>query len=679
MRTSAVSRPLVLVLFACLALAPLAGHGIAEEPSSTGGGSVASAEVPLPLTSVVLYSSGVGYFVHDGSITGDADVALAVPVEEVNDFLKSLVVEDLDGGTIDVVRYGSREPAERALASYAVDLSGNPDLAGILSQARGEPVNIVAENVVSGALVSVTTRVDVSNGTRHEVPVVTVRTADGLETIDIPDVQRISFARPQLQKELDQAIETLSDDRTTDTRQIRVSFRGTGTRRVRVGYVRQTPVWKTTYRLVLAAEPRIQAWAIVENMTGGDWRDVRLSLVTGAPVSFRMNLYDPVYIERPQIDPPIREAVAPGALEQDVAESRASRPRAFAESAPLRSQGFDQADVAIDLSRGPSERSTARDLGAAFAYDIDRPVSIDRFTSALVPIVNRSIAAQELSIFDRSTLATNPLLGVRLSNSTGVHLMPGPITVFDEAGYSGDAQIGDVSPGSEAYLSYAIDLDVGVSVESTDRPDEIRRVRIVRGVLETAQVSRRRTAYILSNRGRDRRTVMIQHPKAGGWDLVEPATVASESSSDYRLRVEVAAGRTVERTVVTERVQSQSFSLSDLSRDRIVFYIETVQLDPAVRRALERIAALQEDVSEAVSTRRGIEQAIQSIYRDQERIRANLESLEGGSRLYDRYVSTLNDQEDELARLDGVLDEATAAEEAARKALSDFVSELSVG
>ena len=46
---------------------------------------------------------------------------------------------------------------------------------------------------------------------------------------------------------------------------------------MRVGYIQETPIWKTTYRLVLPDEkkPFLQGWAIVENTSEEDWKDVQ--------------------------------------------------------------------------------------------------------------------------------------------------------------------------------------------------------------------------------------------------------------------------------------------------------------------------------------------------------------------------------------------------------------------
>jgi len=120
-------------------LALLAAAAAVLSPALVGAEESAAA---LPLTSLALFTSGVGYFQHDGSVTGDARLELTFPSRGINDIIKSLILRDLDGGTVSSVTYASRDPITRALKTFAVDLTGNPALAAILQQVRGQQVEL---------------------------------------------------------------------------------------------------------------------------------------------------------------------------------------------------------------------------------------------------------------------------------------------------------------------------------------------------------------------------------------------------------------------------------------------------------------------------------------------------------------------------------------------------------
>ena len=260
----------------------------------------------LPVERVILFTSGVGYFEHAGRVDGDAEVVLRFDEAALNDVLKSLLVEDARGRVAGVV-YPSQAPVERTLRSFAIDLSGAPDLAGILKQVRGAEVVVdTPGGTTRGTVVSVETAwKDIGDGVGG-VPVLTLLTPGGLATIRLDTARSLRFADASLRDELEAALAALGEDRGGERKPVRVQFRGDGPRPVRLGYVVESPVWKTSYRLVLPEGARgeglLQGWALVENPTESDWRDVDLTLVSGRPVSFIQDLYTPRYLPRPVVE-----------------------------------------------------------------------------------------------------------------------------------------------------------------------------------------------------------------------------------------------------------------------------------------------------------------------------------------------------------------------------------------
>jgi len=70
-----------------------------------------------------------------------------------------------------------------------------------------------------------------------------------------------------------------------------------------IGYVAETPVWRPSYRVVVAKDGKaeLQSWGIIENLSGENWKDVELVLVAGAPLAFQSNLGQPVIPPRPLV------------------------------------------------------------------------------------------------------------------------------------------------------------------------------------------------------------------------------------------------------------------------------------------------------------------------------------------------------------------------------------------
>ena len=614
-----------------LLLAPVVGAGVwvgaiwagGTRPPAGAKAADGPAATALPVARVVLFTSGVGYFSRQGTVEGDARVDLAFPETDVNDLLKSLTVEDLDGGKLGAVSYDSREPVGKTLSSFAIDLSGQPPLAQILVQARGEAVELTLPApapTVGGTIVGVESRTLPAKP--GEQPVVasylTVLTAGGLQAVNLQDVQRVKFLNPTLDAELKRALEVLARSHDSRKKAVSVRLAGQGKRRVKVGYVVEAPVWKTSYRLILDKDgkPTLQGWAVVENTTDEDWTDVRMALVAGRPVSFRMDLYNPLFVPRPVVEPelfaslrppsyegalgdrkkaelaqvmpgmPAPPAAAPaptdsaglgmalpgpgggggfGGMPAKAAPATPARRGTGNENFALRGLNTAEADGAVS-SAGVQSAATGEKLGASFQYLIDQPVSVQRQKSALLPIVSQAVDAVRVSIYNPAVQPKHPLLGVRFTNSTALNLNQGPVTVFDGPAYAGDARLPDLQPKENRLLAYAIDLGVEVATKNSGKDPLVTKVAANKGLLVvTRSLSEERT-YTAVNRAADDRTLLVEHPnRAGqGYKLTAPAKATEETAELLRFALPVKAGATVELTVGEERTLDEVVQISNL-------------------------------------------------------------------------------------------------------------------
>src|SRR6476659_8062221 len=300
-----------------------AGIGFDQLLSAAAPGDAKQAVKPavtLPITRAVLLHSGVGYFSRSGEVTDDARVDLSFPEADVNDLLKSMVLEDFNGGRIAAVSYDSREPITRTLASFAVNLNGNPTFAGIVSQMRGERVEVVitpgAANQpgkLSGVIVGVESQKVAQGNTPVDTEFLNLWCAVGRRSVKLPDVQQLKFANPVVESEFRRALDVLALSHDSQKKAVSLHFAGDGKRKVQVGYVIEAPIWKTSYRLVLGEKekPYLQGWALVENPTDEDWAGVKMALISGRPISFKMDLYNPLYINRPVVEPELFASLRP--------------------------------------------------------------------------------------------------------------------------------------------------------------------------------------------------------------------------------------------------------------------------------------------------------------------------------------------------------------------------------
>ena len=679
-----------------------------------------AADAPLPLESVVLFTSGVGYFQHAGEVTGDATVEMQFAADDVNDLLKSMVVLDRDGGAA-TVTYASRDPVTKTLGTFAVNLTDNPSLGDLLGRLRGQKVELDAASPVAGTIVGVEKRrLEAGKDQTVEKQFLTLLTSEGLRTLALDAVTRIKLVDARLQGELEKALAVLALATDNEKKGVAIAFTGKGPRNVVVGYVQESPIWKTSYRLVLdgdaaATKARLQGWAIVENTTDADWRNVRMALVSGRPISFVMDLYQPLYVPRPFVEPELYASLRPQVYGQTMSDAdkqlaqagrnlddRANRGRLArreqaegppAAPAAMAADGAIAID-AVSAQGGGAARGSAiagiaamqtaaagSDLGELFRYEIEKPVTLERQRSAMLPIVAAEVEAERVAIYDERVLARHPLSGLRLKNTTGLHLMQGPLTVYDQAGggsYSGDARIEDMAPGTERLVSYAVDLDVEVAARGEGRAEEIVNVRLVKGTLFAARKLARAKVFEVKNSGKNAVKVLLEHPLEGGWTLVAPEKPEEKTRDRYRFAVVAEPGQPVTLEVAEEMPIEETQVLTNLDDDAILFYSRAKATSPAVREALAEVVRRKREIEQLVRDKGVREQEIATIDQEQARIRGNMGALDRTSDLFNQYVRKFADQEKRIEILRGEIAGLVATEQEARKGLDDYLLAIDV-
>ena len=267
----------------------------------------------LPLRRVVLYKSGIGYFEHDGHVRGNEDVEIDLTSGQLNDVLKSLTALDFSGGRIVGASYNSQEPAGHQLESLPVPVAQNSTLLSLLQNLRGARLEVrTASGSFTGRLLSVEEKTQNVNGAASRVDQVSLLGDGGeVRSFALGSGVGLRFADRDLEMELTRALGLLDSSHQEDTRHLVLSTAGSGDRQIRVSYISEVPVWKTTYRIVLpgatspeGTKPLLQGWAVVDNTVGEDWNDVELSLAAGAPQSFIQQLSQPYYMQRPTVGLP---------------------------------------------------------------------------------------------------------------------------------------------------------------------------------------------------------------------------------------------------------------------------------------------------------------------------------------------------------------------------------------
>jgi hypothetical protein len=343
----------------------------------------------LPVTRVILYKNGVGYFEHSGHVRGSQDVNVDFTTAQLNDVLKSLTVLDLGKGHITSVSYNSNAPLEKRLGSLRLPVGENPTTAQFLDALRGARVEVRnGSSAASGRLLSIEER-QVLQGAKNDAnengksnprigltQVSLVSDSGEVRLFDLTPSTTVRVTEKEVNDEVGKYLGLVASTRDQDVRRMTISTAGTGERNLLVSYISEVPVWKSTYRIVVPKEgkPLLQGWAVVDNTVGEDWNDVELSLVAGSPQSFVQELSQPYYTRRPVVALPENALLTPQTHEatldslQQFAKLQDAPKVSIENGAPQAAPSAVRVDgVAGGEIGGPSEMKTRGSLGGTGA------------------------------------------------------------------------------------------------------------------------------------------------------------------------------------------------------------------------------------------------------------------------------------------------------------------------
>ncbi len=361
----------------------------------------------LPVRQVVLYKHGVGYFERAGDLQPGEGARLDFKPSEMNDVLKSLIVQDPSGGKISGIRYDSSEPLAQKLAAFPFALGPGAPLSSFLDMLKGARLDAsIGGQVLTGVIVSGRQTPATAQQPERELLTLLLDSGD-LRTVDLASATSLQLRDPDLQGKLKEYLSLVNQSRSTEKRGVYIDSTGSGQRKIIASYVVPMPVWKSAYRLIFgdAGAATFEGWAIVDNITGEDWTNVRLSVVSGRPVSFVSQLYEPRYVSRPSAELAEDRAQAPtvyGGVIGGIATNEMAVLKAGAAAGG--NMRFDRAAAAPApaMERAKAEPSSlastalAEELGELFEYSFPSAVTVRKGESAMLPFLQQKIAARKL-------------------------------------------------------------------------------------------------------------------------------------------------------------------------------------------------------------------------------------------------------------------------------------------
>jgi hypothetical protein len=651
-----------------------AGEGSSE---SIMRDSLSSNDQEFPIKAVTLYTAGLAQIVHETEVEGNQVLVFPVEHKDLNDILKSLTVEDLDGGIVDSVNFTSENPLSATLSELRVNPSGSPGIIEFLKRTQGEEISVVTDKgSFSGRIFSVEESSNAEGSRRINL---NLMNQDGLSTVNILELRNLSFKDSLLQEELLDALGDIAQARVKTSRMLKISLKGTGTRTVRLSYIKAVPLWKTSYRIIVDEEnnPRLEGWALVQNTGNEDWTDVKLSFVAGQPNAFIMDMATPRYVYRETVD--IASASPIGAVEYDsgVVPNRSSSQLSSKSSAPL--VMYEESELMDDSYYGGNEsyapapivsQAGGERIGNFYRYTVNSPVTVEALSSAMIPILSSPDAGSSLVLYDPAQGGI-VFKALRLENKSDAHWAAGPVSVSEGRSYAGDALIPDMIPGSNRYISYALHGSVNVQKIQEPQPQRIVSLKISDGIMHRQDRMERKTEYYIQ--GEEEELILI-HPKETGWNLTEHPEINEETSSDYRFTLKDWGDEPV--IVSEEYLRSSEYRLSNFGLTDFSYYLEWADVTPEMKNALERMADFKEAELRIKEESAALTARIGRLERDQSRVRDNMAVLEYDSDLFKKYSGQLEAQEKDIQDLNRQVEEKEQELLKARSDLARFIASL---
>jgi hypothetical protein len=658
----------------------------------------------LPLRRVVLASIGLAQFTHSGSVVAGSSIDLPVRLDQVDDLLKSLTVFDRAGG-IGAVSLPGKAPLQELFRDlpFGPEALGSPS--ALLNALVGSEIEIAGPVNAKGRVFRVEpfeVRLPNDGGTltRHRLSLMSEM---GLVQAVLEDVTTLQFTDPQARAQIERALQGLSENRAKERRKLSLDILGEGVREVALSYVVAAPVWKTSYRLVLPKDggrAKLQGWAVVENLTGGDWKDIELTLVSGNPVALRQSLYTAFFSDRIEVPVTAGQKILPEQDDSDAVAADRSAPRPAAlgrtmagivpqqlEAQRYRSGNSFQAAPTAGAPPPPPIPETlgsaaiaaeAEEAPTQLLYRFPSRISLATGHTMMVPFLDREVAASRTWLYQPDTHARRPLAAVRLRNDGDATLPAGIVTTFETAGegatnFVGDAQLPLLPKGTFKFVTLALDTKTDIRREDQG----VQRTTLgksINGELTITTRSRRTIAYEITPPTQEDREIIVEEPRAAGWAPSADQQEIEETPTRFRFRIDAPKGSTAKSKLVVERTDRRIVHLTSLAPEQILTTIQGLENEtPALNSAIARLGETIGEINRARAQRGQLEAERKKIGEDQERIRRNLASVGANSDLGRRYLESLKSQEERLgviARSEQLLE----AEIAARRTVAEEIA-----
>jgi len=652
----------------------------------------------LNIKKVIIHRSGISYFILEGLIIGTGAFELEFKIDEMDDVLKSLFVLDTsEKGYISSISYDAALETSQLLKSIMLNIPDRGSLSSLITQIKGADVKLTVAGgkTIVGTIIGIE---EIEKMNKNEKTVekllILLQENDEISKFNFSDFKSFDILNEDIKKDLKFFLDTVISGKKKDAKKIKINCESGGDdeveRIVFVYYIRESPIWKTSYRLIMSKEQAqdekclLSGWSLIENTTNQDWEDVELSLVAGMPVSFKYEFYRPIFIQRPVIRPPRVLSVKPTEIEEglemedygeyeldaleaaprDMRKKAKMGRRGMPQPAPAAAAGFGgrmmnmlSDDALLDKVKSQTQVQT-KDLGELFEYNISNPVTIKRKQSALVPILTEVIKARRVLLYNKNEYDKNPNACLEITNNTNLTLERGPVTIIYDDNLAGEAIVPFLNKEDTRLLNYAVEQAVLITHEAKTESLSVHKITIGSGYSYEYYYTNMMTTYKIKNKTSEEKELYLDHPKTHGYKFTEKPIDPEETPNYWRFKITLKPKDAITFKLKEQREDYSSNYLRNWSRDdifkRVGFYVKQKFINEKLENQLKEIAESIQDLNQKKSKQSKLVEERNQMSDEQSRLRENISVLGEDTQsitLKERYVKKLNDQETRFEKI----------------------------
>ncbi|MFX0174763.1 MAG: hypothetical protein ACFE85_00880 [Candidatus Hodarchaeota archaeon] len=675
----------------------------------------------LKVKKVIIFKHGVSYYILEGIVKGSDTLELEFNLDEMDDILKSLFVLDTsEKGYISSISYDAALDTSQLLKSIMLNIPDRDSLSSLITQIKGANVNLTigGGKKISGAIMGIELEEKFTKQEKITEKLLVFLQDDGnITKIPFSDFKSFEILNEELKKDLNFFLNTVIAGKKKDAKKIKINCESGGDddidRNIYVSYIRESPIWKTSYRLIMSKQQAeenkclMSGWSLIENTTNQDWKDIELSLVAGMPVSFKYEFYRPIFIERPIVRPPKVLSARPTEIEEGLEKERFEEyAMAEAEAMPIAKKskariassrpppapagGFgryqaEMSDVDLMDKVKAQTKTQTKDLGELFEYNITNPVTIKRKQSALVPILTESIKASRVLLYNKDEHDKNPNACLEITNNTNLTLERGPVTIIYDDNLAGEAIVPFLNKGDTRLLNYAVEQAALITHEQKSENLNVHKVTFGSGYSYEYYFSNLITEYKIRNKTEEVKVLYLDHPKTYEYKFIEKPIEPEETPNYWRFKLTLKPKDAITFKLKEQKENYSSNYIWNWSKDEILkrvgFYVKHKFIDEKLENQLKEIADLIQNLNDIKSKRDKLHNEKDMMIEEQERLRENISVLGEDSQsltLKERYIKKLDDQESRFETISTELKKLEKEIDNLNKQIEEKINKLKV-